>query len=352
MVNRELCLELIKERRIEVRHVPYETDKFTPAPLSRLFPLLSMTHSAHASADIHVRHRWPPVLTRPASGKHVMFQPWEFGSLPSEWVASLDSIDEIWVYTNFLKACYERSSVPQSKVHVIPLGADPDLFHPSYPPLHWVREESGERFRFLYNGGLTARKGADILVDAYLNEFRDDERVCLVIKRDKDFYKSEIGVKIEELSRKTDSARILFKAQDLDPGDLPGLYTACDCYVHPYRAEGFGLPIAEAMACGIPAIVTGGGSCRDFTDDTCCYYINCTPEILLQKAVGKIPTVDRPFWLVPDMKHLQQLMRYAYEHRDEVKEKGARARALISSNFTWKKSAEAVVSRLLALYNS
>ena len=45
--------------------------------------------------------------------------------------------------------------------------------------------------------------------------------------------------------------------RQLSEAELAGLYTACDCLVHPYRGEGFGLPIAEAMACGLPVIVTG-----------------------------------------------------------------------------------------------
>jgi glycosyltransferase involved in cell wall biosynthesis len=52
--------------------------------------------------------------------------------------------------------------------------------------------------------------------------------------------------------------------QPLKEAELPGLYTACQCLVHPYRGEGFGLPIVVAMACGLPVIVTGSGAALDF----------------------------------------------------------------------------------------
>ena len=45
----------------------------------------------------------------------------------------------------------------------------------------------------------------------------------------------------------------------LNDQEMAGLYAACDCLAHPYRGEGFALPVVEAMACGLPAIVTGAG---------------------------------------------------------------------------------------------
>ena len=43
---------------------------------------------------------------------------------------------------------------------------------------------------------------------------------------------------------------------DLDDDGLAALYRACDVLVHPYRGEGFAMPVLEAMACGLPVIVT------------------------------------------------------------------------------------------------
>ena len=42
------------------------------------------------------------------------------------------------------------------------------------------------------------------------------------------------------------------------------LYGSCDAYVSPYRAEGFNIPSLEAAACGIPVILTSGGSTDDY----------------------------------------------------------------------------------------
>ena len=46
---------------------------------------------------------------------------------------------------------------------------------------------------------------------------------------------------------------------NLSETEVARLYAACDCLVHPFRGEGFALPVVEAMACGLPVIVTGAG---------------------------------------------------------------------------------------------
>ena len=52
----------------------------------------------------------------------------------------------------------------------------------------------------------------------------------------------------------------------MDLSTLNELYNITDCYVSPYRAEGFNLTPLEAAACGTPIIVTKGGSTDDYFD--------------------------------------------------------------------------------------
>jgi glycosyltransferase involved in cell wall biosynthesis len=57
-------------------------------------------------------------------------------------------------------------------------------------------------------------------------------------------------------------------SQNLNLNQLNGLYNAADCYVSPYRAEGFNLTPLEAAAAGTPIIVTKGGSTDDYVDES------------------------------------------------------------------------------------
>ena len=349
MVNRELLTELLKFPDLDIRHLPYETDQFKPGRKSKYLPLTRIEKQPHSDADIHVRHRWPPDFCRPSSGKFVLMQPWEYGSLPIEWRdAMVDTVDEIWVYSRFLKVCYERSGIPPEKVKVVPLGIDPDLFNPDAAPLLWVRQACDNRFCFLYNGGVTTRKGTDILINAYLSEFSPDEPVCLVIK-DSSIYPKGLAEKVRRLSLRSDTARIVYAAETVAHEELPGLYTAADCYVHPYRAEGYGLPIAEAMACNLPVIVTGGGACLDFVEPDGGYFVKCFLETMRSKRVSELVTVDYPFWLIPDTDHLCSVLRYVFTHRDMARQRGEFAGSGLRTIHTWKTAAAIAQQRLRVL---
>jgi len=55
--------------------------------------------------------------------------------------------------------------------------------------------------------------------------------------------------------------------RDMDEASVDALYAIASCYVHPARGEGFGLPVAEAMAAGVPVIATAHSGLADFVSD-------------------------------------------------------------------------------------
>ena len=275
IVNMSLTSELIKAG-CELQLKPYEPATFgpekDPAYLNPLAERLNAPLSG--PAQFHVRHQWPPNFTPPKEGHWVMIQPWEFGQIPQAWVQPMqEQVDEIWVPSNYVKQCYIDSGVDASRVQVVPNGVRTDVMHPKAKPLAL---DTDKTFKFLFVGGTIFRKGIDVLLKVYHQTFSAKDDVCLVIKGmgDDTFYKGQTaGELIRQIQADPEAPEILYLTDELSEEELAGLYTACDCLVHPYRGEGFGMPVAEAMACGLPVIVTQGGACDDFCSEDNAYFV-------------------------------------------------------------------------------
>lgn len=104
---------------------------------------------------------------------------------------------------------------------------------------------------FLYMGNLEKRKGTDILLDAYemyVSQGGDRELVIAGKVREDD-----MDERLNELTNRIPSLRYLGYVDD---ETRTRLYRECGCFVFPSRAEGFGMPVIEAMQCGKPVIAS------------------------------------------------------------------------------------------------
>lgn len=350
LVNRELCLQLI-QRGIELQILPYEPDQFEPTVDPRFELLVQrVRRPLSGPADVVVRHQWPPDFTPPVEGHWVMIQPWEFGSIPLEWVAPMSSlVDEIWVPSKFVRDCYIEGGVPAEQIQVVPNGVDTGCFTPGLQPLPL---RTSKRFRFLFVGGTIRRKGIDVLLTAYRKTFSAGDDVCLVIKDmgGDSFYRGQTARDmITRFQQQLNAPEIEYIDRMLAPGDMARLYNACHCLVHPYRGEGFGLPIAEAMACGLAVIVTGEGPALDFCSSESGWLIPASRTVMSEKLVGDIATVDYPWLFEPDIHALEETLHEAAANSAEVARRGSEAARHIHADFSWDRVAERLDERIFAL---
>ncbi len=351
VVNRQLCLRLI-ERGHELSLLTRNYPPQAGVPTLPLPPALAARVSAPLSrpCQVHVRHRWPPDFTPPAAGHFVLVQPWEFGSLPRAWVGPIaEAVDEVWAYTMALRDCYVESGIPADRVHVVPLGVDVTRFRPGVPPLPL---QTRRRFKFLFVGGTIHRKGFDVLLAAYARAFSAADDVCLVVKDmgADSFYRGQTaGAEVTRLRETPGAPEVEYIDRALSEEDLAGLYAACDCLVHPYRGEGFGLPIAEAMACGLPVVVTGMGAALDYCDVSRAYLIPAHKRYFPERRIHDVETVGQPWLAEPDPEALVAILRHVIAHPEEARAKGTAASAFVRDNLTWEQAADAVECRLEAL---
>lgn len=336
-INRELCAQLENTPGLAVQRLAL--DDGSPVP-----PL------PHA-ADVEVRHRWPPDLSPPASGRLALIQPWEFGTIPEDWVGPLTrTVDELWVPSEYVRSMYTGAGIDPAKVHVIANGVDLEQFSPQGERLALEGVRDGQLV-FLFVGGVIWRKGPDILVAAWREAFAGRDDVVLVIK---DFgadglYGSGDRAPIAAAIADPDCAPVVHLHADLSDDDIAALYRAADVLVHPYRGEGFAMPVLEAMASGLPSIVTGGGPTDEFCPPGAGWRIESARVSRGDAQAGPLRLTGERWDLEPSQSDLVRLLReVAALPAGERLARGAAARTA-AEGYGWDVIAARYAERLRAL---
>ncbi|MEP6776558.1 MAG: glycosyltransferase family 1 protein [Chloroflexota bacterium] len=168
--------------------------------------------------------------------------------------------------------------VPQDKVTAVYNGVD-ERFRAAGrrepgaegPEREALRRKLGLPEKFvLHVGTLEPRKNLVRLIAGYEQAIRSGASdVALVLAGRKGWLYEPIVAAAERVSRQsgTAGARVVLVDYVYD-GDLPLLYRMAEVFAYPSLYEGFGLPVAEAMSCGTPVLVSGDGALAEVVGDS------------------------------------------------------------------------------------
>jgi len=338
-VNRSLVQHLNQEPRVRATAISQAAPASGAVPAELKGWVQKVQRRSPSDTLVTVRHQWPPDWRRPERGAWVLIQPWEFGSIPAEWAKQARNVDEIWCPSRYVRSLYLQAGIPAEKLRVLPNGYNPAIHHPEAAP---TPIDTAKRFKFLFVGGTIGRKGADLLLDTYLKTFRRSDDVCLVIKDfgGKSAYQGQtLTERIRAAQADPTAPEIVYLDREMPERELAGLYTACDCLVHPYRGEGFGLPVLEAMGCALPVICTGGGSTDDFATDEFVHRIPAWREFVGHEISG-MKLDHRGWWLSPDPEALRDALRTAVTEAPRWRERARRGAEHVATHWTWKHAAQ------------
>lgn len=260
----------------------------------------------------------------------------EVDGVPASWVQYCNGyLTELWVPSTFNQETFRKSGV-RVPIRVVPLGVDTDRFNPHVRPLI----ARNDKFRFLCVCEMGERKNVHLLMRAFQAEFGKNEKVELLLK----IANNDPAINVERELAQYDLRNIMLMMQFYDVHQMPSLFASADCFVLPSSGEGWGLPYAEAMACGLPTIGTNWSANTDFMNSSNSYLLKVEKMV---PAIARCPLYSGFHWALPDVKHMRQLMREVYQNRDAAKQVGQKASDDILKNYSLVKVAEIAKKHLL-----
>jgi glycosyltransferase involved in cell wall biosynthesis len=199
-------------------------------------------------------------------------------------------------------------NIPAARFRIVPNGINTELFYP-------IPEIEREKNRIIVtNSADTPLKGLYFLLQAVAEVSRTQAVRLTVVGAPKK------NGDILRLIRQLDIGRLVHFTGRIDEREFARHYAKSTVAVVPSVYEGFGLPVGEAMACGVPVISTTGGA---------------LPEVVSHAGL-----------LVPpaDSAALAGAIRDLLSNPARAKELGKAGYQRVQNNFTWKKAAEKTVA--------
>ncbi len=295
--------------------------------------------------DIAIYNNFPKSIEFPHGLKDlpakvkIGYLAWEETVYPEHWVKEInENLHGLMCISSFVTDIIKKAGV-KIPIQTVKIGLDESQMIPSkgtYPI------KSTKSFKFLHISTARKRKGVDVLIKAYFKAFTKDDDVTLVIKS---FPGPDnmVDSLLKEFGTEDSPEVIHINNPDLTEAELRELTASADCAVYPTRAEGFGLPIAEAMYHGVPVITTNYSGQLDFIDEASGFMI----DYKLEYATGSEMVNIGARWAEPSLVDLTHKMREVYElqksKNDEDKKKLENIITNAKTNvekLTWTRTAE------------
>jgi glycosyltransferase involved in cell wall biosynthesis len=195
---------------------------------------------------------------------------WELPVMPQSWRRSVRHCDAIWVPSPFVAEALARQ-MPKSaaRTRIVPYAVDRDPMpgrtaesrRAARQRLGYAEGDFVVGYSFAFHSNYT-RKNPVAAVDAFRLAFAasDASARLLIRMHDAAAYPQ---LRAELLARAGGDPRIRLVDPSSDRLPIVDFYHAIDLYLAPFRSEGYGLPLVEAVQAGLPVVATGWGLAPD-----------------------------------------------------------------------------------------
>jgi glycosyltransferase involved in cell wall biosynthesis len=163
-------------------------------------------------------------------------------------LAEYELADTIYVSCEYVRDSFATAGVNEEKLRVMPLTPAPRFSQRERPP-------ASEVFELLYVGSLSVVKGVPLLLEAFARLDAPDLRLVL-----------QGGWESRGMRRHVQTACARDSRIELRGGDPLESLQSASLYVHPSYEDGFSYSTAEALACGVPVLLSENTGAKELVD--------------------------------------------------------------------------------------
>jgi len=276
-----------------------------------------------------------PIFYKEYKGIKICYNVYESTLQPQNFFDHiLNKWDYFWCPSEWQKQCMIKQGFPAERIMVVPEGVSDEFF----PVLNLA-----DVFTFAIVGKWEYRKSTEEMIKCWLEVFPYNEfpNIKLLLSVDNPFDRENVNKKIENLNNLNDSRiEILhFPSRNEYIKRLQQSHVFLSCS----RSEGWGLPLIEAIACGIPS------TCLDYSAQ-----IEFAKEVSHMVKLKEMRPIPKELFFPgeygePDFDDFKVKMKYIYDNWFVCRNKALAGSKIIKQKFSWKNSAKIAFKHLLEI---
>lgn len=200
-------------------------------------------------------------------------------------IKSIIGADAVITVSKFSKQeIVANVDVDPDKVHIVHHGIDTSVFYPGYVDLEVVKKYNLPKKYLLTVGSYAPHKNLKSLILGYQNSCLPDSGVDLVMVGPKDgtVYKTNID-EIDKLKESSPLKNRIHMLPSIPLQELASIYRGADTFAITSIYEGFGFPPLEAMASGVPVVVSNTSSLPEVCGEAALYVNPLNPCEITQQ---------------------------------------------------------------------
>lgn len=287
-----------------------------------------------------------PDFYRDIEGYKIAYNVWESTLYPDDFFQRLLDFDQLWVPTKWQRQCAIDQGYPADRVKIVPEGVDGKTFKPRGKDVIGLRGPGPETFRFLLFGRWEDRKATKEIIETFRKTFtKDSDRVSLILSVDNPFPVDQYHSTAERLAAYNLEDPRIWNCGFVQRGEYINMMRTGHVFLSCARAEGWNLPLMEALACGTPSICSDYGAQLDFAKSALKVKIKEH-----KKPVNVYNMPDCPgTWAEPDFNDLSRKMRMAYDDYKYWQKKTLKDSGRFRKEWSWENAAKVAYETLDAL---